>query len=257
MNEHIDILLLLDYAQGKISDESQRDPITDHLCECESCRQILKSHYYLIQNHEVLLEKFFPQVESVVNYETAAEETKEADFQLSVSRIIQSISDKIQAFKKRGDIFGQEIMAEVSKFLDEVKSFSNIEVSLVPLKVENIALLGAEKTGKSKDPKLKYLSRNIKLIFLPDQHFRIEDFAYRFTGKFFYISYEKEDFNELKDRKVSLTTDIGAPFIFTSSFTVTHKSVSARFKLEFEDILPVDEPLVNTDNYREFFLSIE
>jgi hypothetical protein len=257
MNEHIDILLLLDYAQGKISDGPQRDPITDHLCDCESCRQILKSHYYLIHNHDVLLEKFFPQVEPVVNYETTAEASKEADFQLSVTRIIQSISDKIQALKEQGSFISQEIKIEVSRFMDEISSSSNIEVSLVPLKVENISLLGAEEAEKPKDQKLKYLSHNIKLIFLPLQHFRIEDFAYRFTGKFFYISYEKENFRELKDRKANLTTGIGAPFIFTTSFKETHRSVSARFKIEFEDLLPLEDSTTSKEIYHEFFLSIE
>jgi hypothetical protein len=257
MNEHIDILLLLDYAQGKIPDDSQRDPITDHLCYCEYCRQILKSHYYLIRNHDILLEKFFPEPISVFSDEKTAEPARQTEFQLSVSRFIQSISDKIQVLKRQGGFTGQEIKAEILWFLDEIKSFSNLEESLVPLKVENITLLGAGEIEKLKDQKLMYLSGNIKLRILPLQHFEIKDFTYRFTGRFFYISYEKDNFNELKDRKVNLTTDIGAPFIFTTTFKETHKSVSARFKIEFEDRLPVEDSTENKESYHEFFLSIE
>jgi hypothetical protein len=257
MNEHIDILLLLDYAQGKISDDSQRDPITDHLCECEYCRQILKSHYYLIQNHEVLLEKIFPEVDSLVQNNTTAQTIRQAELQLSVTRFIQSVSDKIQTLKNKGSYIGQEIKDEVLRFMIEIRSFSNLEESLVPLKVENISLLGADETGKIKDQELRYLSHDIKLSFLPHDHFTIEDFVYRFTGKFFYISYEKENFKELKDRNINLTTDLAAPFVFTSTFKEAYKSVSARFKLEFEDILPVDEQKANKESYHEFLLSIE
>jgi hypothetical protein len=246
MNEHIDILLLLDYAQGKISDDSLREPITDHLCECENCRQILKSHYYLIQNHEVLLEKFFPEVDYKAQYVTTAQTNSQTEFLLSVTSFTKSVSDKIKELQKQGSFIGQEIKGEVLRFMDEIRSFSYLEESLVPLKVENISLLGADEVRKSKDQELRYLSHDIKLSFLPFEHFTIEDFSYRFTGKFFYISYE-----------VSLTTDIGPPFIFTTTFKEAHKSVSARFKLEFEDISPVNDIKAKEESYRDFFLSIE
>jgi hypothetical protein len=161
MNEHIDILLLLDYAQGKIQDDSERDLITDHLCDCEYCREILKSHYYLIRNHNILLEKFFPGPVLVVSDIKTPETAGQFDYQLSITCIIQSISDKILAIKKQGVSIGQEIKVEVLRALDEIKSLSNLEELLVPLKVENIALLGAEDTVKHKDQKLNYLSRKI------------------------------------------------------------------------------------------------
>lgn len=243
MKEHIDILLLLDYAQDKISDETQHDHVTDHLCECEFCRQILKSHYYLIQNHEILIEKFFP--------------VRQTGFQFSPARLIQSISDKIQALKEHGDFISQEIKAEVLLLLDEIKSIPNLEESLVPLKVEKITLLGVEENKKTKGEELKYLSNNIKLRFLPFQPFQIEDFAYRFTGKFFYVSYNKKNFKVLKDRKVNLITGIGSPFVFTSTFKESHNSVNARFKIEFEEILPVEDSTASKENYHEFFLNID
>jgi hypothetical protein len=257
MNEHIDILLLLDYAQGKISNDAQSDSITDHLCECEFCRQILKSHYYLIRNHEVLLEKFFPEVEAVVSEEIVNEITRQPEFQLSIAGVINSISDKIQTLKKQGEVVGKEIRTEVLRFLNEIKSFSNLEELMVPLKVESISLLGAADSGKFKDQNLKYLTHNIKLSFLPFKNFRIEDFKYEFTGKFFYVTYNNENFKDLKDRKVSLTTNIGAPFIFATTFKEAHTSVSARFKIGFEEILSGDESTSDNENNYEFFLSIE
>ena len=257
MEEHIDILLLLDYAQGKISDDTRRDTITDHLCECDFCRQILMAHYYLIHNHDILLEKFFPEPDPKVQYEPITENAIQMGLQRSASSFLQSVSDKIQTLKKQGSFIGQEIRTELSRFLDEIKSFSNLEELLVPLKVESITLLGVEEKEKLTDHKMKYLSGNIKLSLLPLHHFKTEDFTYRFTGKFFYIKYERENFEELKDRKVNLTTDIGFPYIFTTTFKETHKSVSARFKIEFDETLTVEDSIEKKESYHEFFLSID
>jgi hypothetical protein len=256
MKGHINILVLLDYAQGKISDETQHDHITDHLCECEFCQQILKSHYYLIHNHDILLEKFFPKLDPVAQKKTI-ETAKQKEFPFSPASLIQTISDKITTLRKQGAYISREIKIEISKFLDEIKSLPDLEELLVPLKVENITLLGEKETDKLKEQQLKYLSRNIKLYFLPFLHFKIEDFAYSFAGKFFYVIYEKENFKELKDRKINLITDIGSPFIFTATFKETHNSVSARFKLEFEEILPFEDSVLSKENDHEFLLRIE
>ncbi len=257
MEEHIDILLLLDYAQGKILNDDQRDPITDHLCECGFCRQILKSHYYLIHNHEILLEKFFPEPDPLIAEVSIPETSMQTGLQLSVSQFLQSIHERIQSLKNQGTIIGQEIRVEVIAFLDEIRSISGINSSLVPLKVENIALLGIENTEKDKDQKFKYLSHNIKLNFLSLQDFKAGDFEYRFTGKYFYINYNLQNFYELNDRKVHLITDIGSPFIFTGTFKETFKSSAARIKIEFDEILPFDASPANEEAYYDFFLTID
>ena len=246
MIKHVDILLLLDYAQGKVADEVQYEMITDHLCDCEHCQRILKSHYYLIANQNTLLEELFP--DPILARQAIEEPSLD---------IIQSISNKVKVIKKRGGILSQDIKLEISRILEDIRSLPKLEQALIPVKVENISLLGAEDSKGPKEQGMRFLSGNIRLHFLPAKGLKIEDFEYQFTGKFFYVVCKKENYAELKDRTVNLTTDIGSPFIFNTCFNEAHGSVIARFEVKFDEILKAEMSESDKEDYHDFFLGIE
>lgn len=256
MKKHIELLLLLDYAQGRISDEDELDQITDHLCECEFCQQVLKSHYYLIHNHEIFLKRFSFETDSELQVKTF-KTVKQKGFQISPTLIIQTISDKIRALRERGIWISQEIKEEISGLMEEIRLQPHIKELTVPIKVEHVRLLDASETKKPKGQELRYLSHNIRLLLLPVQGFRMEDFNFQFTGKFLYVIYEADNYKELIDRKITLSTDIGFPYIFNADFKEAHKNVIAKFRIEFEEPLISDTSIAGKEVDHDFFINIE
>ncbi len=250
MKRHIEILTLLDYAMDKIADEKMHDQVTNHLVECDFCRQVLNSHFHLLQNAEEVIEEFFPEREYV---HQPAEATVVESVTLAES-LVKSTVNRLRKIGESTVKLSNELKNEVNYLLDYLKGLAFDEEKLIPV----IAFLSEDETpdGQVKQPEFEYPEVLVR-VFATDE-IKKEDIIYEYQGNRFYVIYNNKEAGKIKNKKLKLVTNLGSPFVFESKFdsSTDKEYAEAKFELIFNENIKHKDIDMEEDFIPSFFLFI-
>lgn len=250
MKNHIEILTLLDYAMDKVTNE-KHNQITEHLVECNLCRQILYSHLDLLQNSEEIIEEIFPERKYISQdvHVTAAVEPA-----FAAESLIKSTVKRLRMLGESTVQLTIDIKNEANYLLDYLKSLAFDDEKVVPV----IAFLSEDETpdGQVKQPEFEYPEVLVR-VFATDE-FRKEDIIYEYQRNSFYVIYNNKEAGNIKNKKLKLVTNLGSPFVFESNFDVSSdkKNAEAKFELIFNDNIKRKDIDEEEDFIPSFFLFI-
>ncbi len=261
MKNHIDILTLFDYARGKISDDQLYDQITDHLGECNHCHRVLKSHEYLIANEDFVLERLFPSMETATEA-MSAEALPVSGLRISAADQVKTVIQGIQELVNKARIKGGEIREQVMQFVEEIKLLADLQEKLIAIPARQQFLgiddehLDQQKRKKPGEKQLRFQGNSVRIGLMPGGSWDLDDFIIEFAGICFYILYEKENFETLVGKVVTLTVN-EYPYLVEATFERAGNLASAKFDIAFEPSgTETDEAGKKADGILELYLFI-
>ena len=240
MNNHVDILTLLDYARGEITSDEVNDQISDHLGECNQCLQILKSHDYLVRRHDFVLERLF-SADNPIPFAAAFIGKKKEAVNLSMAGQVNAVILGIRELINKASFRGDEIREKIFRILDGIMLLPELQEKLLLVPASNDFLgIDFPVTGDGdgtfeNEQRLHLAGGHVRMNFLDSGIWKLEDFIFEFAGNCFYIHYEKEDFDRLESKGIALVLD-EFPFILHSVFEKTGDLVSAKFNIQITQI---------------------
>jgi hypothetical protein len=250
MKPHIEILTLLDYAMDKIADEKMHNQVTNHLVECDFCRQILNSHFHLLQNAEEIIEEFFPERE----YLPQPDENAAVDTVMFADSLVKSTLERLRKIGASAQRLSSDIKNEVNYLLDYLKGLAFDDEKLVPV----IAFLSEDESPGGRDKQTEYEHTEVLVRVFASDEIKKEDIIYEYQGNRFYVIYNNKEADKIKNKKLKLVTNLGSPFVFESKFEVSSdkKNVDAKFELKFNDNIKHKDIDGEEDFIPSFFLFI-
>ncbi len=253
MSNHIDILTLLDYARGKITDDAVFDQIADHLGSCNHCLKILHSHDHLIKNHEEVMEMLFPPAPMAEEPEKIPVKPN-AGGGVSITPVSGFFNKQIHDLLDQAVIMGGEMRDRVLEVIEELKFLTTLQERLIP--VASINFLGMD-DRKVNPEKLHLINADqVRLHLASNMQWNLEDFVMEFTGVCFYLIYDKEDYQSLVGQKITMATN-EIPYLLFATFEGAGSSAIAKFEIAIEKMNdPGDEDHLKEEKNLDLYVFI-
>jgi hypothetical protein len=235
MKKHLDILTILNFSLGKIDSDEIYIQIIEHLGECQSCMQLFRSHQYLAENAEDVLDSLVSDSMTLVA-DAEDELTPEAAQPVSTSPKALNWRKHLNSLINGVKSVSEEIKKHLSEIVREVNLSSDLQYVLITVKSGGPQgkLLS---TDAMQEREISHLPEHIVVFLIPSESYVLIDFSVKFTGKFFYFIYEKEDFGLLIGRKVFLSGNLEEPILLESTFKEGFEKSVATFEIDLEKML--------------------